>query len=85
MSDIKKVQHRKFEGEVVSVKENKTIHVEVKTTKMHPKYRKQYVVSRKYAVHDENSRAKLGDFVTFVECRPISKTKKWTLVNVVTK
>ena len=85
MSDIKKVQHRKFEGEVVSVKENKTIHVVVKTTKMHPKYRKQYEVSKKYAVHDENSTAKLGDSVTFVECRPISKTKKWTLVNVVTK
>ncbi|PIZ95479.1 MAG: 30S ribosomal protein S17 [Candidatus Magasanikbacteria bacterium CG_4_10_14_0_2_um_filter_33_14] len=82
MSDIKKIQHRNFEGEVVSVKENKTIHVLVKTTKMHPKYRKQYVVSRKYAVHDEHAKAKLGDFVNFVECRPISKTKKWTLVSI---
>lgn len=85
MSDTKTVQHRSFEGEVVSVAENKTIHVVVKTTKMHPKYRKQYSVSKKYAVHDEHSRAKLGDVVTLVECRPISKTKKWTLVNVVTK
>ncbi|MFA7314931.1 MAG: 30S ribosomal protein S17 [Candidatus Magasanikbacteria bacterium] len=83
MSDIKQVQHRNFEGEVVSVKENKTIHVVVKTTKMHPKYRKQYAVSKKFAVHDEYSRAKLGNLVTFVECRPISKTKKWALVNVV--
>lgn len=83
MSDIKQVQHRKFEGEVVSVKEEKTIHVLVKTTKMHPKYRKQYSVSKKYAVHDEHSRAKLGDVISFVECRPISKTKKWTLVNVI--
>ncbi|PIR78475.1 MAG: 30S ribosomal protein S17 [Candidatus Magasanikbacteria bacterium CG10_big_fil_rev_8_21_14_0_10_36_16] len=83
MSDTKKTQHRNFEGEVVSVAENKTIHVIVKTTKMHPKYRKQYVVSRKFAVHDEHSRAKLGNLVTFVECRPISKTKKWTLVNII--
>lgn len=83
MSDIKTKQHRTFEGEVVSVKENKTIHVVVKTTKMHPKYRKQYTVSKRFAVHDENSRAKLGNYVTFVECRPISKTKKWTLVNII--
>ncbi|MFA7245444.1 MAG: 30S ribosomal protein S17 [Candidatus Magasanikbacteria bacterium] len=83
MSDIKKVQHRNFEGEVVSIKEDKTIHVLIKIIKMHPKYRKQYSVSKKYAVHDEHSRAKLGDVVTFVECRPISKTKKWTLVNII--
>jgi len=83
MSDTKKTQHLNFEGELVSVAENKTIHVIVKTTKMHPKYRKQYVVSRKFAVHDEHSRAKLGNLVTFVECRPISKTKKWTLVNII--
>ena len=83
MSDIKTTQQRNFEGEVASVKESKTIHVVVKTTKMHPKYRKQYIVSRKFAVHDEHSRAKLGNLVTFVECRPLSKTKRWTLVNIV--
>ena len=79
---IKKYRHRRFEGEVTSVKEDKTIHVLVKIVKMDSKYRKQYSTSKKYAVHDEKGRAKLGDRVIFEECRPISKTKKWTLISV---
>lgn len=76
------VIHRQFEGEVVSVVENKTIHVLVNSIKMHPKYKKQYSTSKKFAVHDEKNEAKLGDKVVFVECRPISKTKKWRLANI---
>jgi len=83
MTDTKKIQHRRFDGVVVSVKENKTIHVEVKSIKTHPKYKKQYTTNKKYAVHDEKGRAQLGNKVVFEECRPISKTKRWTLVNVV--
>jgi len=70
-------------GTVVSVAMNKTIVVVVERRKMHPKYKKQYRVSRKYPVHDEKSVAKLGDQVEFVECRPISKTKRWRLMKVV--
>ena len=81
-SEKKNAIKRQFEGEVVSVKANKTIQVLVKTTKVHPKYQKQYVTSRKYPVHDEKGSAKLGDKVTFVECRPISKTKRWRLSEV---
>ncbi len=73
---------RIIEGTVSSALENKTIHVVVNTTKMHVKYRKQYVVSKKYAVHDEKGLAKEGDIVTFQECRPLSKTKRWRLVSV---
>ncbi len=80
---IKKAVHRQFEGDVVSVAENKTIHVKVLTKKMHPKYKKQYSTSKKYAVHDEKNEAKLGDRVLFQECRPISKTKKCRLVKVI--
>ncbi|OGH60203.1 MAG: 30S ribosomal protein S17 [Candidatus Magasanikbacteria bacterium RIFCSPHIGHO2_01_FULL_33_34] len=80
---MKKSIHRQFEGEVVSVAEHKTIHVSVKTKKMHPKYKKQYTTSKKYAVHDEKNIAQVGDVVSFLECRPISKTKKWRLVKVI--
>ncbi|HBU07164.1 MAG TPA: 30S ribosomal protein S17 [Candidatus Magasanikbacteria bacterium] len=78
----KVVIHRRFEGEVLSTVENKTIHVLVKIKKMHAKYRKQYMSSKKYAVHDENNTAKVGDKVIFEECRPFSKTKKWRLIKI---
>ncbi|PIR03677.1 MAG: 30S ribosomal protein S17 [Candidatus Magasanikbacteria bacterium CG11_big_fil_rev_8_21_14_0_20_39_34] len=76
-------QHRQFEGVVVSDSAEKTVSVRVGTTKIHPKYRKQYQTYRKYAVHDEKGAAKVGDKVIFEECRPISKTKRWRLVKVV--
>lgn len=76
--------HRRFEGEVVNVSGSKTIRVLVRTIKTHPIYKKQYAVSKKYAVHDEHGRAHEGDMVLFEECRPISKTKRWTLVKVIT-
>ncbi len=79
------VHHRRFEGEVVSTKEQKTIHVLVNTIKTHPKYHKQYTRSRMYPVHDEKGVAQVGDVVVFEECRPLSKTKRWTLVSVATK
>lgn len=52
----KKTIRRKFEGVVVSDKGDKTIVVEVKRTKLHPKYVKRYITSRKYKVHDEKYR-----------------------------
>lgn len=80
----KKAQKRSFDGVVVSIAGAKTVTARVDTTKMHPKYRKQYVVSKKYAVHDEKGLAKVGDRIRFQECRPISKRKRWTLKEVVT-
>ncbi len=82
---IQKTQRRRFEGEVVSTKEQKTIHVLVHSIKTHPKYHKQYTQSKKYAVHDEKGVSAVGDTVLFEECRPLSKTKRWTLVRVLTK
>lgn len=75
---------RQFTGEVVTAKEQKTIHVKVKTIKMDEKYKKQYSTSKKYAVHDEKGTAKVGDKVVFEECRPLSKTKRWRVVEVIT-
>ena len=75
--------HRRFEGEVVKVSGEKTVSVRVNTTKMHPKYQKQYTVSKKYAVHDEKQEAVVGNTVVIEECRPLSKNKRWRLVRVV--
>tara|TARA_Y100000031_G_C7949726_1_gene260956 strand:+ start:179 stop:433 length:255 start_codon:yes stop_codon:yes gene_type:complete len=82
MSENKKTIHRKFTGEVVSAKMNKTIVVRIERTMVHPKYGKRYIRSKKYSVHDEKSNAKAGDKVTFQECRPYSKTKRWRLVKI---
>jgi small subunit ribosomal protein S17 len=77
----KKTIKRKFEGVVVSDKANKTVVVLVSTTKMHPKYNKRYLSSKKYQAHDENNQYKVGDTVVIVETRPISKTKKWRVLS----
>jgi len=71
---------RKFKGVVVSDKMNKTIVVKVESFKMHEKYQKRYVSSRKYKVHDEKGQYKVGDAVSFVECRPLSKDKRWRVI-----
>ena len=78
--DSKKVIHKTFKGTVVSNKPNKTIVVSVQRTKMHPTYKKRYVVSKKYQVHDEKNQYKVGDEVTFIACRPISKNKHWRVL-----
>jgi small subunit ribosomal protein S17 len=70
-----------FKGKVESAKGNKTVVVSVETVKVHPKYKKRYTQSRRYQVHDEKNQAKVNDWVKFIECRPISKTKKWRIFN----
>ena len=82
METTTQANKRQFAGEVVSAAMTKTIVVRVDTMKLHPKYNKSYKVSNKYHVHDEKGEAKVGDKVVFVESRPISKTKKWRLTQV---
>lgn len=72
-----------FTGTVVSDKMEKTIVVSVDTFGVHPIYKKRTKKSSKFHVHDENNTAKLGDVVKFMETRPLSKTKKYVLVEVV--
>lgn len=74
---------RSFVGTVVSASTKKTIVVKVDTMKMHTKYHKQYRVSRKYHVHDENGTAKVGDVVEIIACRPLSALKHWRLARIV--
>lgn len=75
----KKIE-RSFTGIVVSDKMDKTILVKVDRTKIHTKYHKRYTVSRKYKVHDPLNQFKSGDKVKFIECRPLSKDKRWRAV-----
>lgn len=72
-----------FTGTVVSDKMEKTIVVSVDTFGVHPIYKKRVKKSSKFHVHDENNLAKIGDVVKFMETRPLSKTKKYILVEVV--
>ena len=72
-------------GKVVSDKNNKTITVLVETYKKDPLYGKRVKYSKKYAAHDKNNEAKVGDKVRIAEVRPISKTKHFRLVEVVEK
>lgn len=69
-----------FNGEVVSDKMNKTVVVKVDSVKIHPRYKKRYTVSKKYKVHDEKEQFKAGDKVKFIECRPMSKDKRWRVI-----
>ncbi len=72
-------------GTVTSEKRDKTITVSIVSRETHPLYRKQYTKTRKYTAHDEKNEAHKGDRVEIVACRPISKTKAYTLVKVIEK
>jgi small subunit ribosomal protein S17 len=72
-------------GQVVSSKMAKTIVVRVERRFPHPRYRKVITAFKKFYAHDEKGEAKEGDRVRIQECRPLSKTKRWRLVEVVEK
>lgn len=72
-------------GKVVSNKGDKTISVLVETYKKHPLYNKRVRYSKKYAAHDENNIAEMGDVVRIEESRPLSRTKHFRLVEVLEK
>jgi len=71
---------RVLQGTVVSDKGDKTITVKVERRVMHPIYKKYIRKSKKYAAHDETNSRKVGDVVEIIECAPISKRKRWMLV-----
>ena len=70
-------------GKVVSAGMNKTIVVQTETYKRHPLYKKRVKYSKKYKAHDEENKAKVGDTVKIVACRPLSKTKRFVLDSIV--
>ncbi|MDD2353935.1 MAG: 30S ribosomal protein S17 [Patescibacteria group bacterium] len=75
------VIRRRLSGIVVSDKGDKTIIVKVDSVKIHPKYKKRYTVSHRYQVHDEKNSHKEGDKVSFIECRPLSRSKRWRVID----
>jgi small subunit ribosomal protein S17 len=82
MSETKRTE---LIGKVVSATNNKTITVLVETYRNHPLYHKRVKYSKKYAAHDENNIAKVGDTVRLLSTRPLSKTKRYELVEVLVK
>lgn len=76
---------RTLSGKVVSDKMDKTITVRIERRVKHPVYGKIISRSTKIKAHDENNQCGIGDVVTIKETRPLSKTKSWTLVEIVEK
>lgn len=71
---------RVMQGTVVGDKANKTVTVLVERRIMHPIYKKYIRKSKKFAAHDEANKYKVGDVVSIIECAPISKSKRWTVL-----
>ncbi len=82
MSETKRTE---LIGKVVSATNDKTITVLVETYRNHPLYHKRVKYSKKYAAHDEKNIAKVGDTVRLLSTRPLSKTKRYELVEVIEK
>ena len=76
---------RQESGRVMSSSRDKTITVLIERKVKHPMYKKILRRSSKIHAHDENNESTAGDLVTIQECRPISKSKSWKLVNVIEK
>ncbi|QYJ86339.1 30S ribosomal protein S17 [Shewanella mesophila] len=76
---------RTLQGRVLSDKMDKSITVAIERKVKHPLYGKFIKRTTKIHAHDETNQCNAGDIVTIRECRPLSKTKSWTLVEVVTK
>ncbi len=74
---------RVIQGKVIKKTGDKTINVLVERKVLHPKYHKIVKRFKKYLVHDENNEANVGDVVTAIEHRPISKRKTFTLLEIV--
>lgn len=72
-----------YRGKVVSDKMDKTVTVAVETFKTHPLYGKRVNYTKKYKAHDENNEAREGDVVEIMETRPLSKTKRFRLTQIV--
>lgn len=72
-------------GLVVSDKMQKTVVVAVENRSPHPKYKKIVVKTRRFKAHDEDNKCKVGDRVRIQETRPLSKTKRWQIMEILTK
>jgi len=76
---------RTSQGRVISNKMDKSAVVAIERRVKHPIYGKFFIKTTKFHVHDENNECQEGDLVSIRECRPLSKNKSWTLVEVVSR
>ena len=83
--EIKRARRRVVTGVVISDKMNRTIVIEVQRTILHPKFKKYIRRRTRHYAHDEKSEAGIGDTVQIMETRPVSKTKSFRLVKVISK
>jgi len=83
MSDLSRRKIR--EGLVVSNKMDKTVVVAIETKRVHPLYKKAIKVTKKYKAHDENNNCKVGDKVKIIETRPLSREKRWRVMEIIPK
>lgn len=81
----KDVHKRVIQGEVVKIAGDKTVTVLVERKVLHPRYRKIVKRFKKYLIHDEKAQAQVGDTVTAIECRPISKRKSFRLQQILVR
>lgn len=85
MIESTKSKKRIFVGQVVSDKMDKTVVVKITRPQLHPIYRKYVMKTKKLKVHDEMNSAHIGDKIKIIESRPISRHKRWNLVEIVEK
>lgn len=78
-----KSRKKVFTGTVVSDKMDKTIVVAIEGRKLHRLYKKYVKSTKKIKAHDENNDANIGDTVSVIECRPLSKDKCWRLTEII--
>ena len=72
--------NRTLTGTVVSNRMDKTVVVKVDRVHMHPKYHKRFTMSKTYKAHDEKNECRIGMVVKIQECRPLSRDKRWRVV-----
>ena len=85
MSEATRNTRKVRQGVVVSAAGDKTIVVQIKERKPHPVYGKMMTSTKKFHAHDENNECGVGDTVSIMETRPLSKTKRWRLVEIIEK
>jgi len=81
----KTIKRKTLQGLVVSNKMNKTVVVQVERKFIHAKFKKVVKSTRKYSAHDEKNECNPGDFISISETRPLSKTKRWRLLEIIKK
>jgi small subunit ribosomal protein S17 len=76
---------RQISGTVIKKSGEKTISIVVERKVIHPRYHKTVKRFKKYLVHDEKGQVSVGDTISAIECRPLSKTKSFRLLNIISK